>query len=228
MIPTGLATGQWVKVAGPGNVNVFVSPNTPGLTFRYTTSDGVQRTWKTGAAKGGGYPGPDGREIARWVRVAGKLTLVFSTAALLDTDTDLRRRACPALVKGATTELGQDYEDYRKAKTNPGNPTPHGFSYACVDPLSGKIVKIDDCVQQTGDPREYKGRGFAKHFFKADFIWIMKMYPDMIKQAAAQIRAGGHLVWYFHEKAVADYMREQFEKRLVNPGRMGSMPEVRR
>jgi hypothetical protein len=95
LIPTNGPLGRWINIPGPGNVSVFQHLDEPGLTFRYTTPDGIQHTWMAAPAAGGVYLGPDGNVIARWTKVAGALGLVVSTAALLN---DERPKLCPATV----------------------------------------------------------------------------------------------------------------------------------
>src|SRR6185437_4862404 len=60
LIPTNAPLGRTVKLPGPGNVSVFQELDEPGLTFRYTTVDGVQHEWMAAPAAGGVYLGPDG------------------------------------------------------------------------------------------------------------------------------------------------------------------------
>ena len=210
LIPTDMATGQWVKLPGPGDVSMFRSPNVPGLTFRYTTRDGVQREWRTTVGANGAYPGPDGRDLARWARVAGKLALVVSTAALLDQDAD-EPRLCPAAEPDRGGEGGARYEDYMKALYNPGNPTPHKMAYQFIDSRDGDPVMIDDCQHRTGNVAEYKGPGYLKNFLRQNYVWNQQLIK-MLYQADLQVHAKGarHITWFFAEKPVADYMRTVF------------------
>ncbi len=213
LIPSSMATGKWVKVPGPGDVSYFLSPNEPGVGFRYTTRDGVRHSWTAVAGPNGVFPGPDGREIARRVKTAAGVALIVSTAALLGQDHP-GPKLCPAQTKGPGGGLlGREYEDFMKARFNPGNPTPSGLAYNFTDPADGRPVSIDDCFQKLGQPiAEYKGPNFEKHMLKNDPPW-KGMFRDMMEQAERQDRArqGRPLIWFFAEKAVADRMRTAFE-----------------
>ena len=213
-IPSTGPTGKWVKVPGSGNISYFRNPDEPGLTFRYTTADGVKREWRaelTDGPGGGGYRGPDGRIIARWVKTSATAGLVVSTAALLGNDSD-DGKLCPAPVKDNGSKLGQAYEDFLKAQFNPGNPTPSGLAYQFRDPETGKLLKIDDCQQRTGALGEYKGPGYEEHLLKKDFVWD-NMLKEMLRQATEQSRAAGPrpLIWFADEKAVVRELRQTFK-----------------
>lgn len=164
LIPTNGPLGRWIKLFGPGNVSVYQHLDEPGLSFRYTTADGVQHQWDAAPAPGGVYLGPDGKVIARWTKVAGALGLIVSTAALLN---DERPKLCPATVPDNHGPLGLAYEAFMKRVFNPGNPTPAGMAYGFYGP-AGNLVRIDDCQQQTGILAEYKGPGYAYHLAKKD------------------------------------------------------------
>ena len=209
-IPSTGPRGKWVQVGGPSDLSYFQSPTVPGLEFRYTAADGVQRTWATGPGPGG-YRGPDGRVIARWVKTGARIGLLVSTAALVGHDAG-EPQLCPTTVPDNGGKRGQEYEDFVKARFNPGNPTPTGMAYAFVDPETG-VVKIDDCQHQTGAAAEYKGPGYAEHLLKNDQVW-RGMLPGIDQQAAKQERAsaGRPLIWFVDEKPVADFLRERFQK----------------
>jgi len=120
-VPSTGPTGKWVNVPGPGNVSYFHNPDETGITFRYTTADGVRREWRAGLKEGpngGGYRGPDGRIIARWVKTGAKIGLVVSTAALLGADSD-EGKLCPAPVKDNGGELGSGLRGLRQSAVQP-------------------------------------------------------------------------------------------------------------
>lgn len=178
----------------------------------------ARRTWTTGPGPGGGYQGPDGREIARWVKTASGVALLVSTGALLGQDHG-DPKVCPAPTRGpGGGVLGRAYEDFMKPRFNPGNPTPSGLAYDFTDPADGKPVSIDDCFQKLGQPlAEYKGPGFLKHMLKNDQPWN-GMFGEMMKQAGRQdsARQGRRLIWFFAEEPVADFMRKQFKDENLN------------
>src|SRR5262249_1494196 len=109
------------------------------------------------------------------------------------------------------------YEDFMKHLVNPDNPTPSGFSYwfPSSKPLG---TTVDDCQQQSGTLFEYKGWGYERHFLKHDFIWTDRMLPRMLQQAEDQRNAAGsrELVWVFHERRVAIFMRNEFKRLDLN------------
>ena len=75
------------------------------------------------------------------------------------------------------------------------------------------MPKIDDCQQETGKLKEYKGPGFESHFRANDFIWN-NMKTDFLKQSLDQVQSKGRrqLTWAFDEKSVADYVSDLFER----------------
>ncbi len=207
LIPTNAPLGRTVKLPGPGNVSVFQELDEPGLTFHYTTADGVQHQWMAAPAAGGIYLGPDGKVIARWTKIAGGLGLVVSTAALLN---DQRPKLCPATVPDNHGPLGLAYEAFMKSLFNPGNPTPKDIAYGFYGP-AGNLVRIDDCQQQTGILAEYKGPGYAYHLAKDDVVWKGQL-AQMLDQAKRQIQAapGKRLIWFFSERSVYQFMRKKY------------------
>ena len=209
LIPTNAPLGRTVKLPGPGNVSVFQVLDEPGLTFHYTTADGVQHECMAAPAAGGVYLGPDGKVIARWTKIAGGLGLVVSTAALLN---DERPKLCPATVPDNHGPLGLAYEAFMKRLFNPGNPTPKDMGYGFYGP-AGNLVKIDDCQQQIGILAEYKGPGYAYHLAKNDPVWRGQL-RCMLDQAKRQTEAaqGKRLIWFFSEWSVYQFMQEHYAK----------------
>jgi hypothetical protein len=216
-VPSTGPTGKWVKVPGPGDVSYFHNPDELGITFRYTTPDGVKHEWKAGLKDGpggAGYRGPDGRIIARWVKTGAKVGLVVSTAALLD---DNDGGLCPMPVKDRGGKRGQEYETFMKARFNPGNPTPPGMAYAFLDPKTGAAPRIDDCQQKTGALAEYKGPGYENLLLSNAKVWQSTL-TKMLDQAESQDRARGDrpLIWFVDEKAVARELRREFDLRELD------------
>jgi hypothetical protein len=227
LIPTNGPLGGWIKLPGPGNVSVFQSFDTPGLTVRYTTADGVQHQWMAGAPTADGvYLGPSGQTIARWTKIAGGLGLVVSTAALLN---DNQPKLCPATVPDDHGPNGLAYEELMKKLFNPGNPTPTNMAYGFYGP-AGNLVKIDDCQQQSGILAEYKGPGYAYHLAKDDPVWDGQL-RGMLDQAARQTEAaqGKPLIWFFSEWNVYQFMEEKYADRFPEiKFRYFAMPGQRR
>lgn len=206
LIPTNDSLDRRIKVPGPGDVSVSYNLDELGLTFRYTTADGVQHEWKAAPAAGGVYLGPDGKVIARWTKVGGAAALVVSTAALLN---DERPKLCPDTVPDNHGPNGVAYEEMMKRLFNPGNPTPKDMAYGYYGP-DGNLVKIDDCQQQTGQPAEYKGPGYAAHLAKNDPVWwgqLKKMQDQAERQAKAV--PDKTILWFFAERSVYEEMEKE-------------------
>jgi hypothetical protein len=222
LIPSTGPRGKWVHVGGPGRVSYFLNPDQPGITFRYTTADGKQRTW-SGGPEGPDheYLGPDGQVIARWVKTAGKVGLLVATAALVGSRPH-EPEICPAPGKDSGP-LGRAYEDFVKAQFNPGNPTPSGLSYRFLDPVTGNFRNIDDCKWQpgvvagrpfeAGALAEYKGPGYAEHLLKKDAPWRFGIAQKLDEQALGQVRSkdSRSLTWFVEEKSPADYLSDRFD-----------------
>lgn len=206
LIPTNDSLDRRIKVPGPGDVSVSYNLDELGLTFRYTTADGVQHEWKAAPAAGGVYLGPDGKVIARWTKVGGAAALVVSTAALLN---DERPKLCPDTVPDNHGPNGVAYEEMMKRLFNPGNPTPKDMAYGYYGP-DGNLVKIDDCQQQTGQPAEYKGPGYAAHLAKNDPVWWGQL-EQMQDQAERQAKAvpDKTILWFFAERSVYEEMEKE-------------------
>jgi hypothetical protein len=213
LIPNPIPQPQWVKIGGPGDVSYLLAPEETALHLRYTGRDGTEHTSIASLSPNGGdYKDPNGRSIARWVRIGAKVGLLVSTAALEEMANSDDPKLCP---KPEPDRLGarekdQDYEDYVKAIINPGAPTPRGLAYWFEKP--GEPVAIDDCQHSTGALFEIKGTGFAEHFLKEGHPGD-GMIEKILKQARSQLQGakGRHLTWIFAEKYAADYVRDGFE-----------------
>ncbi len=205
--------GRWVHLAGPGNISIFQSPTVPGVSFRYTTADGVREDITVAPGPNGEFRDPKtGRVFARFVKTAGALKLLISTATLLQSKDP---QLCINLKKESHGPLGRAYEDYVKAWFNPGNPTPSGFGYAFRKLRTDLPVVFDDCQKKTGILAEYKGPEYEQHLLKNDPPW-WGMQAQMMIQAEDQVEASrlsGNrpIYWFFAEKTVADYMRGIFK-----------------
>ena len=204
-------TGTHYDVKGPGDISFYFDPDVTITTFYYTTPDGVRRQLATQRGPNGTQVAPDGRVIARALRIGGVVQFIVNTATLVGTDRD-QGRLCPSHTPDQHGPNGLAYENYMKSKFNPNNPTPSEMGYAFTDPSSGLSAKFDDCQQETGILAEYKGPGYEKHFLKDDFIWRDKQLPDMLDQARRQYAARGNrqLIWFFSDRRVYLYMRSIF------------------
>jgi hypothetical protein len=214
-IPSSTARGQWVKVAGPGDISYRCNPDEIGCRFRYTTPDGVQHTASaSNPDPDGNFKGPHGRIIARLVKTATRSGMLVSTGALLGQDTG-EPKLCPAPRPDRNrTDLGREFEDRMKILTNPGKPTPSGFSYYLPGPSKDGFVSFDDCQRETGAVFEYKGPNFAKHMNKKDKYPWKGMDKDIFNQSKRQFVAKKNrsLTWVFAEQAVADHYRKIFNR----------------
>jgi hypothetical protein len=205
-----------VHVGGPGDVSVFIDPDVTEVIFHYTTADGIRREWKARPGPGvGTLAGPDGRVIARRVRVARTAELIIDTAALLGNEND-EGRLCPAPKAENHGVRGREYEDFMKPQFNRGNPTPSGMGYAFTDPKNGKAVVFDDCQQRTGRLAEYKGLTYAR-LTRLPF-WERSTLRKLLQQADRQDRArqGRPLTWYVNDYELYTFLEPLFEK--IHPG----------
>jgi hypothetical protein len=213
LIPFPEATGKWIDVGGPGDVSYFKSLYVPAITFRYTDANGVRQEVTGVPGPDGNYRGPDGKVLARIVKTGAQVGLIVATATLTGSQTE-GRQICPDPTKDRGGPLGREYEDYMKARFNPGNPTPPGMAYAFPIASKPDPVMIDDCNQKTGDLAEYKGPNYERQYLSQNGPW-RGMLSKMLLQAQNQIAAKGDasLTWYFAEKPVADYIRGVFAAR---------------
>jgi hypothetical protein len=211
--PEGMATSKWVNIGGPGNISYFRSLWVAGLTLRYTGADGVQRTLGLAPGPDGGERDPSGRTVARWTKIAGKMALLISLAALPGLEND-GPQLCPNEEKDRPGgDRGRAYEDFVKKLFNPDRPTPSGFAYKFLDPVTGNAVMIDDCQWETGVLAEYKGPNFAHHLLKNDPVW-RGMEKTLTEQAIRQVQAKGnrHLIWIVDERPLAAFLTLRFRK----------------
>lgn len=226
-IPSAGPRGKWVKVAGPGDVSYFRSPDEPGITFRYTTADGKQRTWATGPdGPDHGYRGPDGQVVAKWFRTAAGVKLAVNLIALIGSRSD-EPAICPSSTEGSNGPRGRAYEDFVKARFNPGMATPSGFGYDFYNPIMKKAYDIDDCKWipgvvvgipfAQGALAEYKGPGFAEHMLNNDGVWRFGMRDKLDAQAQHQwdARQGRTLTWFVEERPLAQYLAKRFEEMRI-------------
>jgi hypothetical protein len=211
-IPSTGPRGQWVNVGGPGNISYYRNTDEMMMRFKYTSSDGKQHIFSLLPVPDGDYRDPDKNVVARLIKAGAHAGVIISTENLLGEDTG-GPKLCPTIVKDNGGELGTAYEDYAKARLNPGNPTPHKMAYPYIDRATGRIVKLDDCEQKTGKPYEYKGPNYEVHFEKKDFIWDI-MRANMLKQSMNQLNSTGPqpLSWVFAEKPVADEFHKMFKE----------------
>ncbi len=176
LIPMDIPAGRWVSIAGPGDISIFQSPTVPGVSFRYTTADGVREDITVAPGPNGEFRDPKtGRVFARFVKTAGALKLLISTATLLQSKDP---QLCINLKKESHGPLGRAYEDYVKAWFNPGNPTPSGFGNAFRKLRTDLPVVFDDCQKKTGILAEYKGPEYEQHLLKNDPPWWGMRSPD--------------------------------------------------
>jgi hypothetical protein len=214
LIPNPVPKPQWVKIGGPGNVSYFLRAEETAIQLRYTDRNGAVRTTAGNLDPNGDYKEPNGRTLARWVRIGAKVGLLISTTALAENianSDDPKLCPAPEADRPGAREKDRDYEDYVKAIINPGKATPRGLAYWFSKPDGA--VAIDDCQHSTGDLFEIKGHGYAKHLAKDKYPGD-GMIEKIIKQAKSQLQGGKgrQLTWIFAEKYAADYVRAGFKQ----------------
>jgi hypothetical protein len=183
--------GRRVSVPGPGDISVFQDPTTPGVTFRYTTAEGVQEEINVAPDPGGNFRDPrSGKVFARLVRMGTALKVLINTATLL------RSRGAQLCTNPAQENhglKGREYEDYVKAHFNPGNPTPSGIGYAFPKLRNANPVTFDDCRKRNGDLAEYKGPGFEKSLIRNNAAWWGPRVED--DSSSGRPSGGGQACW---------------------------------
>jgi hypothetical protein len=214
-IPSSGPKGKWVYVGGPANISFYQNPDETRIILKYSTQGGQQHTVGLTPDHNGDYRDPDGNILARTLKAAAKTGVIVSVAELVGNQPG-QPQLCPNPEQGKNQgPYGKAYEAYMKARLN-DPPTPADLAYYIRDPISGKMVEVDDCDWNKPGYHEYKGPGYLDHMMKNDFIWEEKMIPDIYNQSQslAQVQAarGVPLTWSFAEEPVADFFREWFGK----------------
>ena len=115
---------------------------------------------------------------------------------------------------GNKSDIAIAYQQYVSTLVN-SRPLPAGLAVSLFNPASGKDVHFDDCRLNDGTMIEAKGPGYlAMMLKKSEYPWkgaVDKMLDQAERQS--QAAAGRRVEWHFAEKAVADYMRGEFEKK---------------
>jgi len=126
-------------------------------------------------------------------------------------------KLCPEPVPDTphgASEMAAEYERVIHNLVNPQNPLPQGFGVSLLNPISGKNVFFDDCIQTSGVMVEAKGPGYAdllsKSFQQREDVGAS---AKLLKQATSQVEAAGTrpIIWFFAEENAADYVRELFK-----------------
>jgi hypothetical protein len=93
---------------------------------------------------------------------------------------------------------------------NPDNPTPRGYGYKFFNPVTGKMVYIDDCQHQTGARVDMKGDYDDLLDFNAARTTQTKRWLD---QSLRQVQSsnGFPVIWIFSQKGSSDFARELFD-----------------
>ncbi|HTW34408.1 MAG TPA: hypothetical protein VMD53_07315 [Rhizomicrobium sp.] len=116
---------------------------------------------------------------------------------------------------GEVGERSKGYETFMKGETNPGDPTPEGMAFYLLNPVTGRIVKYDDC--KPGRPMatmmEYKGLRHGDNLGPNGF----QQYRDSIAEewtdeATRQVQASGgrRLEWHFAQQDALEFARALF------------------
>ena len=143
-------------------------------------------------------------------------------------------KLCPAEVPdnpGATNNANAvryaQYVSQRIVNPQRHPPLPPGLAFGLFNPRTGKIVKLDDCQDTTGNMQEYK----AFHAWWLNNEKLMKkMSAKFIQQAASQIQANDFrnlqtgivrpIDWHFKDRESAVFALDLF-------GQAGFLPKVR-
>ena len=112
------------------------------------------------------------------------------------------------------SDRARAYEELIHNLVNPENPLPQGFGVSLLNPISGKIVFFDDCIQTNGVMVDAKGPGYAdllsQEFQQREDVGAT---AKLLKQAIRQTEAAGArpIIWFFAEESAADYVRDLFK-----------------
>ena len=126
-------------------------------------------------------------------------------------------KLCPEPVPDTphgASETAAEYERVIHNLVNPQNPLPQGFGVTLFNPITGRNVFFDDCIQATGVMVEAKGPGYAdllsKSFHQQEDIGAS---AKLLEQAGRQVQAAGArpIIWFFAEESAADYVRNLFK-----------------
>ena len=166
----------------------------------------------------GQYVDPQSGTVAQME--GDKLVLRSATNALSEVQAQRKKpQLCPDPpvpdhkgMIGPRGDRSRGYEVFMKEKTNPGEDvTPPGMAFGLENPVTGDLVRFDDCEQKTGDMMEYKGLGIARQLrSKRNRENIAGRF---IREATSQVQAaaGRHVVWNFAEQQTMEFARELFE-----------------
>ena len=219
--PYALAVGL-ILIPRGNNLHVGGDiPELPGFRYDWYHDEAVLRIT---------YDGPNGRrEIDAMLgadgvfrnnqRVVARLlpdnTLVIDPA---EVSSDLADRDGPNLCPTTTKdkpgrpdgEKDKDYEDQIKMLVNPDNPTPRGYSYKFLNPVTGALVDIDDCQHQTGARIEIK----SEYDDLLNYEWgDESLTKDWLDQSLRQVQAsqGFPVIWIFAQTRSERFARKLFD-----------------
>ena len=144
-------------------------------------------------------------------------------------------RLCPAPTPDTPHGASEDaiaYENQVHHRVNPLAPLSEGFGVRVIDPLTGKIVYVEDCFRYAGDlvdgdmnPGDLvEAKGNRKAYLYSRGISI----GDDIEQAKKELRAaearGVGLKWYYSEPGAAAIARKEFNEHGLSKIVIGVMP----
>jgi Restriction endonuclease fold toxin 5 len=209
-------------------------PDRPDVNFEYNYDGDILTLWEgEGANSRSIFRGrPDAEGVIRdkvGHAVGRKLSdgsIIIDPDAVPDTkgsgdatDDKNEPKLCPDREPdkpGRKTEQSIAYQTFIGTLNNPHDPLPPGLAVTLSKP-SDEPVYFDDCRQSDGTMLEAKGPGYSKMLHEDSVMPWKGVQDRILRQADDQLQAAGKrpIEWYFHEKDVADYVRELFEKRGI-------------
>ncbi|MGO9675188.1 MAG: hypothetical protein ACLPSF_13650 [Methylocella sp.] len=127
-------------------------------------------------------------------------------------------KLCPAPVDdqaGGRKEFDIQYQQFVRDIVNPQRrpQLPPELTFGLPDPMTGRLVKFDDCRESDGAMIEAKGH--YEVMMRPDWEEGVDILANKwTKQATSQVAASGgrEIEWYFHEQAAADLARRIFQR----------------
>ncbi len=131
-------------------------------------------------------------------------------------------KLCPA--QGPESIKGRklfdvQYQQFVRDLVNPQRrpQLPPELTFGLHDPVTGELVKFDDCRESDGAMIEAKGH--YEEMMRPDWAQGSEILADKwTKQARRQVEASGErpVEWYFHEEAAAKFAREVFKDSVLS------------
>ena len=128
---------------------------------------------------------------------------------------------------GPGGDRGRAYAELMRKRINPAQPTPAGLTYVLLNPVTGRIVRFDDCQQAPGMFNRsgiYSAPGTMDEFKSGYGDKLEKKHPfgvaftetqrtEWPEQALRQVQAAGDrpVIWYFDDPDGLEFAHKLFK-----------------